>query len=404
MGLLYLVVPISCSFVASGIRGATSFGDGITFQMLWALSCAAGLQAPIDAVMLRRGVLLASCMQLLTMPVTLYQARTALPIIAGYAAPMFLFGCVFVYFGANLLISADTHTLRLTAGLFFALLSGFQLLKIGWTLVFARSRASEPAVAPVFSEQNNGATDHTTSAPVSDSVVLAIGSSRSNSSVSAVTVACAESKQCPAEDGQASDSPSVSQRSPPCQLPQSAVADESDHAVQAIPVCVLPTPNHGSHINLQQELAPSAVAPEAGIHLTQDQPHFHSDEHELAPMLTRLPDSASSRSDGQTLSSPAAVSVHAAVVGAPTCFMRWYPALSAHATPLTMLLCLCVAAMVSGLFSGLLGAGGPPVMAVYAFLALDKDILRGFSAVPAGFMCELPGGSATRGGVWGRSE
>jgi hypothetical protein len=44
--------------------------------------------------------------------------------------------------------------------------------------------------------------------------------------------------------------------------------------------------------------------------------------------------------------------------------------------------------MVSGLFAGLFGTGGPPVLAVFAHLALDKDVARGFLAVPAGFMCE----------------
>jgi hypothetical protein len=34
----------------------------------------------------------------------------------------------------------------------------------------------------------------------------------------------------------------------------------------------------------------------------------------------------------------------------------------------------------------MLGAGGPPLMLTYSFLALDKDILRGLGVVPSVFM------------------
>ena len=51
-----------------------------------------------------------------------------------------------------------------------------------------------------------------------------------------------------------------------------------------------------------------------------------------------------------------------------------------------MLLLLLPAAVASGLLAGLMGAGGPPLMAAYALLEVEKDALLGFSVVPSAFM------------------
>jgi hypothetical protein len=51
-----------------------------------------------------------------------------------------------------------------------------------------------------------------------------------------------------------------------------------------------------------------------------------------------------------------------------------------------MLLLLVPAAMCGGVLGGLMGAGGPPLMAAYSVLDLHKDVLRGFGVVPSCFM------------------
>ena len=51
-----------------------------------------------------------------------------------------------------------------------------------------------------------------------------------------------------------------------------------------------------------------------------------------------------------------------------------------------MLLLLLPASVGSGLLAGLMGAGGPPLMAAYAVLEVEKDALLGFGVVPSAFM------------------
>lgn len=63
-----------------------------------------------------------------------------------------------------------------------------------------------------------------------------------------------------------------------------------------------------------------------------------------------------------------------------------FPRLSPGYPPVRMLALLLPASMLGGLLGGLTGAGGPPLMASYSLLSLDKDVLRGFGVVPSVFM------------------
>lgn len=66
---------------------------------------------------------------------------------------------------------------------------------------------------------------------------------------------------------------------------------------------------------------------------------------------------------------------------------RWFPALSQRYSPGGMLALLLPASCLGGFIGGAVGAGGPPLMAAYSLLRLDKDVLRGFGIVPSVFMC-----------------
>jgi uncharacterized membrane protein YfcA len=70
----------------------------------------------------------------------------------------------------------------------------------------------------------------------------------------------------------------------------------------------------------------------------------------------------------------------------PPSLAPYLPPLSPTLSPLPMLLLLIPAAMCGGLLGGLMGAGGPPLMAAYSILSLDKELLRGFGIVPSAFM------------------
>jgi hypothetical protein len=72
-----------------------------------------------------------------------------------------------------------------------------------------------------------------------------------------------------------------------------------------------------------------------------------------------------------------------------------------------MLLLLLPASVASGLLAGLMGAGGPPLMAAYALLEVEKDALLGFGVVPSAYMVLRLGmymnadGSVHDDGEWG---
>ncbi|RYG56019.1 sulfite exporter TauE/SafE family protein [archaeon] len=113
------VVPIILAAAAATVRGITSFGDGITFQTLWALVTAAGLLPPTSCYTLRKAVLYATVMQALTMPLQVWQARRTVRSIIAYVIVMLSVGGVCVWFGAHLLLTADVKSLRAVVGVLF---------------------------------------------------------------------------------------------------------------------------------------------------------------------------------------------------------------------------------------------------------------------------------------------
>lgn len=300
----------------------------MTFQALWAIASATGLQPPLDGTMLRKGVLLASVMQLLTMPATLFQARKALPKIAGYIVPMSCCGMLSVYFGALLLLSTDTDALRLTAGLFFGCLSLVQISIAAWSALLARARVASAMAVPNASLLG---------APPAANLCV---SDATRDFCGQATVACRRSGQKSVKhfaEAVASVTPSIT------------------------PVEVLHAAN-GAAVDASESHYSDDIE-DAGIY------------ERTSLNQTAIPASAPDGSSAPTQSRT---------------WVQWkahvLPHVSERMSPGPMLALLCGASMMSGLFAGLLGTCGPPFMTAYAFLRLDKEILLGFSAVPAGFV------------------
>jgi hypothetical protein len=107
----------------------------------------------------------------------------------------------------------------------------------------------------------------------------------------------------------------------------------------------------------------------------------------------RAEGSASARAPAAPAPAPAPAATPALLPAAPSpccalppALAPYLPPLSPALSPLPMLLLLVPAAMCGGVLGGLMGAGGPPLMAAYSILDLDKDVLRGFGVVPSCFM------------------
>lgn len=293
-----LFVPVIAACLASAIRGATSFGDGITFQAVWAIASAVGMLPPLSPHLIRKGVLYASVMQLMTMPIVLYQSRAVIPHIVGYILPMISVGAVFVALGAQLLLLGNIAFLRLFSGVFFGLFSVTQLTLAMRVALKARQVTPQ---APPHADEAEQRDEHPPSAPPGGDAMEAVD-----------------------------DRPVHDEHAPTDAVAGVTVAQEQQDV------------EHAQH------------------HAAE-----HAEHADLAP-LTRPAD------------------------GPQHCFhawlLHWLPRLSTKVAPERMLIMLCCAAMAGGMLAGMLGAGGPPFMAAYAILELDKDVLRGFSAAPAVFM------------------
>lgn len=64
----------------------------------------------------------------------------------------------------------------------------------------------------------------------------------------------------------------------------------------------------------------------------------------------------------------------------------WFPLLSKRYTRCTTLALLLPCSVAGGFLGGMIGAGGPPLMAAYAVLGLQGDVLRSFGIVPSLFL------------------
>ena len=270
-------------------------------------------------------------------------------------------GMANVYFGAVLLLNADTHTLRLVAGLFFGTLSVCQITVAAWTALLKRAKARHDEVNPSHS-----------AGPSTPSLELATleGSSR----IAQGTAATHSPRPTPLP---ATPAPTVVTHNPGqtdvslFKQPEHLQISDSDVLLPGAKSTADITINCESDILsrpariLVGDMEPSAVLPPSGPHDESEEIHEHSS-------LTgvRHP--------------------HMVPEDVPSQWERWksllWPRLSERASPAGMLVLLCAASIIGGLLAGILGAGGPPFMTAYAFLRLDKDILLGFSAVPAAFM------------------
>lgn len=273
-------------------------------------------------------------MQLLTMPANLFQARKALPKIVGYIAPMFCCGVFSVCLGAFLLLRTDADALRLTAGLFFGCLSAAQISIAAWAglLVRAKGGGVPAATSPNVAHSIVGG-PHGYACPVD--------------SIEPVAVAVS---------GHGSLAPNIE---------QSERMHSSDGGV-----CVGVVSEHDAlqaRHSFARGAASCAVDP-SGTSLAND-----SDAADVRISIRQHAQIATATAASFSLP-----------------WDQWrdrlWPRMSDRMSRSHMLALLCGAAMMSGLFAGLFGTSGPPLMTAYAFLHLDKDDLLGFSAVPAGFL------------------
>lgn len=269
-----------------------------------------------------------------------------------------------VYFGAVLLLNADTDTLRLVAGLFFGILSVCQITVAAWTALLKRAKARQDEVN----------SSHAAGPPTPSLALVTLErASRIAQSTAAPPSPRTISLPTPAVSTAVTHNPSQTdagtlfKQPEHLQISDSAALLPGAGGTADISVCCeSDMPPRPAKILIQVgEKEPSAVVPPSGPHDESEEIHEHSS-------LTGVR--------------------HPNVVptDAPSQWERWksllWPRLSERASPAAMLALLCAASILSGLLAGMLGAGGPPFMTAYAFLRLDKDILLGFSAVPAAFM------------------
>jgi hypothetical protein len=330
--------PILCAIIASAVRGMTGFADGLCFQALWAFLTASSF-VPTSCGALRKAVLYSTIMQAVTLPIQVWATRNHLRALFAYIASMSFVGSTTVFVGAALLYSDAALKLRIFAGVFFCFVSAVQLTAgaVNWLEKLAEQvEAGEPAnavpepssvnsVEAISLELKNGE-----SAKQIDNINVAFAPALSSTDASYQQEA--DNTGLIAEDGTSSSFSSSSSSSP----------SSSSSTNQAPPAMT--------------SSSSESVSPEFSPDKPEDNLVVISSTN---PILLWF-------------ASPQGVS--------------YFPVISPVLSPAPLLAVLCSAALCAGVLNGMIGAGGPPMMLVYSFINLDKDILRGFGIVPSVFM------------------
>lgn len=356
--------PIIAVF-ASSIRGITGFGDGITFSALWSIASVFNLVPSMgDARVLRRAVFFSTCMQTVSMPIQLWQARAQLRLIIFYAIVMSMSGAMGVVLGAHALLEGEATALREGAGSFFYIFSVGSLLS---RAIIALRKHHSLEIEPQLATANAGATAPALSTPAK--TATAIGT----------TDFVIEADEDEDEDDDDEDD-------------ESAVVEEETERVGLL--SPLPKKSGGagagggivssSPETIVRDVSPSTRAAVASTETTAAVAW-------VPPAVLEAARAASAGGASVNLAPSASSEVRG---GARRCaalidFVRaplpasYFPRLSPVFEPKSMLILLLCAGMCGGFLGGLLGTGGPPMMLAYAQLQLDKDVLRGFAIEPS---------------------
>jgi len=320
---------VLCALAASAVRGVTGFADGLTFQALWALLTAFGA-LPQSCGAIRKGVLFSTLMQLVTLPIQAWATRHHLGVIRGYLMAMTSLGSATVYVGAWLLLQSFALQLRIFAGVFFCVVSAAQLSNNALKFLGARSKAA----------------------------VAAAGAASAPAAPAAGAAAAAESALAGSVDSASIED-------------WAGVANPAPALAAAAQPAVVAAAPFAARAGGGSELGGEGIAKKL-VFVSSPAPTEEAaggEEGDSPPVVAG--------GDARTrclqwFESPAG--------------LLWFPRISPVLSPVPLLLSLSFASLCAGVLNGMLGAGGPPLMLTYSFLALDKDILRGFGVVPSVFM------------------
>ena len=393
--------PGLVAFFAAFVRGMSGFGDGVTFQAVWSLGAAFGLlpgpHSPSACWSMRKSVLYSTIMQCLTMPVQAWQAREYLVMISGYTVPMALAGSGFVVLGALLLLSSSTAVLRPLIGATF--------------LVFSLSQFGQKARAHLRHLAAPAAPAPAAHVPSSTGAAAAAATRRAAlSGQGEEEEAEGEEEGGVGEEGKGlvlhaarRDSTAWEAHTPAPPSPASAAAAAAAAAAaEAASAMAVKVSTWVPPLPTRQELA----AWEAAAASARGHGNGGGGAAAQAAAALGSPPSPPHRTLLLLLCrrSPSSPSSPSSSTSSTSSYLEALPRLSRHFSPLGTLALLLPAAVAGGLLGGLMGAGGPPLMAAYALLEMDKDVLRGFGIVPSVFMLVRLGMyTGSEGGVfdWG---
>jgi hypothetical protein len=318
-----LWAPIICALIASAVRGMTGFADGLVFQSLWAFLTASAF-VPTSCGALRKAVLYSTIMQAVTLPIQVWATRNHLRAIFAYIASMSITGSTTVFVGAALLYSDAALKLRIFAGVFFCFVSAVQL------------------------------------------------------TAGAISWLDKLSEQAENEDN-----------SPKVVVPIIAISNEQDIDIT-------------KEVSLKESKITDNVSLElknnnedASYHLEQGKKETKADNKELvkteeknvsSPIFDKQPESLPIQCENDIIIIQSHITNPIEAWFKSPQGLLYFPIISPVLSPAPLLAVLCSAALCAGVLNGMIGAGGPPMMLVYSFINLDKEVLRGFGIVPSVFM------------------